>query len=107
MTTTTTVHACPRGAEPHTPCCSRSPFELFGDRITLVDALVTCGRPDNLRHKVALVIQSQFTNGGDVQTEDFYEEADEILQVPEIVTALTALDTLARVRQAFYAEDEA
>lgn len=39
------THACPIGEAATTPCCDKSPFELPPfDRLTVDDALVTCGR---------------------------------------------------------------
>jgi hypothetical protein len=40
------VHGCPPGGHGLTACCSRPPGELpYTDRITLVDAQVTCSGP--------------------------------------------------------------
>lgn len=39
-----TIHRCPIGESGFMPCCSRTPFEVSRwDRMTLDDALVTCG----------------------------------------------------------------
>jgi hypothetical protein len=38
------THRCPPEGSGIMPCCGRTPFQAMDDRMTLDDALVTCGR---------------------------------------------------------------
>lgn len=45
VTAESIIHRCPIGDSGITPCCEQAPFELpRWHRMTLDDALVTCGR---------------------------------------------------------------
>lgn len=46
VTAPSIIHRCPPPGQGITPCCERTPFELpRWHRMTLDDALVTCGYP--------------------------------------------------------------